>query len=205
MPELPIRCQCGSVTGVISDASPKTTTRLVCMCEDCQAYAQHLGRTDMLDEYGGTEVAQTTPSRVTFESSANEHICGLRLGPKGLYRWYAGCCQTPLANTLGAKLPFIGVMAICLEGIDAVGPVLARVNGRQSPKGIPPDGHARAPLGIMLRAMAHIGKGVLQSASQPNPFFGPDSTPRFAITVLELEQREALRATVAAQRNPGEP
>jgi hypothetical protein len=44
-----------------------------------------------------------------------ERIVGLRLTPNGLYRWYASCCKTPLGNTLGPAIPFVGIVARTFE------------------------------------------------------------------------------------------
>ena len=100
--EVPLKCSCGSVQGVARDVSPKTGNRLVCMCDDCQAYAHHLGRAEhILDRNGGTEVFQLTPSQLTL-TEGREHLRCLRLKEKGLMRWYAGCCNTPVANTLAS-------------------------------------------------------------------------------------------------------
>jgi hypothetical protein len=82
--------------------------RAVCYRDDCQAYLHHLGRADLFDDHGGTDTVQVAPNTVTFERGA-ELIAGLQLTPKGLHRWYARCCQTPLGNTLTPTLPFIGI------------------------------------------------------------------------------------------------
>jgi hypothetical protein len=57
----------------------------------------------------------------------------MRLTPKGLLRWYAGCCRTPIGNTLATpKLSFIGLLHSFLEGTtpldESVGPVTAWVH-----------------------------------------------------------------------------
>src|SRR4051812_45695184 len=98
---LPLRCRCGTVTGFVSGVEPSAKKRAVCYCDDCQIYALHLGREDILDARGGTEALMSSPSQVTLSTGADQLRC-VRLSPKGLYRWYAGCCNSPLGNTLGA-------------------------------------------------------------------------------------------------------
>src|SRR5215472_6769249 len=105
-----LRCRCGEVQGRVKNASPEAVTRAVCYCDDCQAYLHHLGRLDLMEEHGGTDVVQVAPSSLTFHRGA-ERIVGLRLTPRGLYRWYASCCKTPLGNTLGPAIPFVGIAA----------------------------------------------------------------------------------------------
>ena len=110
MTQVPLRCRCGRVQGMATDVSPKTGNHIVCYCDDCQAYAHHLGRTDLLDPQGGSDIVQVAPASLSFDLGA-DRIVGLRLSPKGLYRWYASCCNTPLGNTLGPGLPFVGILA----------------------------------------------------------------------------------------------
>jgi hypothetical protein len=110
-----LRCRCGEVQGHVADASPQTVNRVVCYCDDCQAYAHHLGRRELLDAQGGSDIVQVAPASLTFDRGA-EQIVGLRLTPKGLYRWYARCCKTPLGNTLGPAVPFVGIVAQAFDG-----------------------------------------------------------------------------------------
>ncbi len=50
------RCRCGEVRGIVTDASPHTANRVVCYCDDCQAFAHRLGRADLLDAHGGSDI-----------------------------------------------------------------------------------------------------------------------------------------------------
>ena len=87
-------------------------THVICYCADCQTFARHLGQSETaLDADGGTEIFQTLPDAVRITRGADS-LALLRLGPKGLMRWYAGCCNTPIANTLAnpRTLPFIGMI-----------------------------------------------------------------------------------------------
>ena len=52
---------------------------------------------DVLDGYGGTEVLQLSQGRLRLERGSDRLAC-LRLTPRGLLRWYAGCCDTPIGN-----------------------------------------------------------------------------------------------------------
>ena len=70
----------------------------------------------MLDERGGTDVIQILPRNVVFTQGIEALVC-MRLTHKGLVRWYAGCCKTPIGNTLVTpKMSFIGLVHTCLEG-----------------------------------------------------------------------------------------
>jgi hypothetical protein len=204
MPEvLALRCTCGRMQGRAHDVGPRRGVRLLCYCRDCQTFAQFLERPELLDRHGGTEVFQMTPARVSFHAGHDQLAC-MRLGPKGLMRWYARCCNTPLGNTMSnPKLPFVGVISACWDPqLDAdarnglLGPLRARVNG---------PGHAAAdgsranidllPLWTIMRAIGVMLGGKLRGEHQPTPFFDLDSgAPTVSPRVLEPEEREALRA-----------
>jgi hypothetical protein len=128
----PLQCRCGTVKGFVDD--PRSANRGVCYCKDCQAFAHFLGRpSEILDERGGSDVIQTLPKNVTFTQGTEALAC-MRLTEKGLYRWYAGCCNTPIGNTLGSpKISFVGLVHTCLETPDtplqdSFGPVRVWVN-----------------------------------------------------------------------------
>ncbi len=135
MTDLMIRCACGGITGIASGLSRRTGNRVVCYCDDCQAFARHLGHPErVLDAHGGTDIVQTSPARVRFESGADRLAC-LRLTEKGVLRWYARCCATPIGNTAATpRLPFVGLIHSCLvdttDGTprdEVLGPVRGRV------------------------------------------------------------------------------
>src|SRR5262245_25612243 len=97
--DLAIRCDCGAVRGVARGVSGERGNRVVCYCDDCQSFAHVLERSeDTLDAHGGTEIFQMSPAQLEFTAGADRLAC-LRLTPKGLLRWYASCCRTPIGNT----------------------------------------------------------------------------------------------------------
>src|SRR6185312_16583664 len=115
MTDHPLQCRCGTLRGLVHD--PRGGNHAVCWCKDCQAFAHFLGRAgEVLDERGGTEIIQVLPRNVVFTQGVEALAC-MRLTPKGLVRWYAGCCKTPIGNTLATpKLSFIGLVHTCLKG-----------------------------------------------------------------------------------------
>jgi hypothetical protein len=131
----PLRCQCGTIQGAV--ASPGNANHCVCYCRDCQAFTHFLGKADtVLDERGGSEIIQVPPKNLTFSQGVEALAC-MRLTEKGLLRWYAACCNTPIGNTLiTPKISFVGLVHNCLESPgqsldDSFGAIRARVN----PKG----------------------------------------------------------------------
>ena len=147
---VPLRCDCGAVAGEIT-VSPGAGNHCVCFCDDCQAFAAALGREDVLDAWGGTDIYQTAPARLRITQGQDE-LRALRLNPKGLVRWYTACCKTPVGNMMATpRSPFVGVIsrfiALDAEARDkAVGPVTSHVMGslrqRRLPAPRPPQGAA---------------------------------------------------------------
>ena len=127
----------------------------------------------------------------------SDRIVGLRLTPKGLFRWYANCCNTPLGNTLTPKIPFVGIIAQAFDNgpqrsDDVFGPPIGAILGKHA-IGVPPAGSTGLNLSLMLRAIACVLGWRLRGKAWPHPFFNT-SGPIYPLTVLPHEQREALRA-----------
>ena len=114
--DLPIRCSCGALRGVARGVSPSRGNRVICYCADCQSFAHFLGRaTEILDRSGGTDIFQTSPARIEI-TQGRERLASMRLTPKGLLRWYADCCKTPIGNTaITREIPFVGLICRCLD------------------------------------------------------------------------------------------
>jgi hypothetical protein len=110
----PLQCRCGTIRGWVSDT--QSANRVVCYCRDCQAFARFLGQeSETLDVQGGSDIVQILPKNVTFTQGTDALAC-MRLTDKGMVRWYAGCCKTPIGNTLeNHKISFIGLLHNCLE------------------------------------------------------------------------------------------
>lgn len=182
MTDLTLKCNCGKVAGVVHDVKPGCGNRLVCYCKDCQAFANHFGRdSGTLNEYGGTEIFQIAPALMDIQQGF-EHVACLRLSEKGLYRWYASCCNTPIGNTVGLKLPFVGVIHSFIsseQDIDSkIGPVIGSVHEKYATDELPAELKSpKSQAGIML---SFIGKFLLwkiQGKATPNPFFDDQGNP----------------------------
>lgn len=183
--DLILKCGCGALSGVAKDVSPSTGNHIACLCNDCQTYARHLKRgKDVLDEDGGTQIFQLTPAQLKLTRGLENLRC-LRLTEKGLLRWYASCCNTPVANTVAsAKVPFAGVPTIFIStGGESLGPILGRVNGKDKP----------LPIGLILRSIRIIGSAWLKGKHKPSPFFDADGKPIVLPYVLSPEELEAAR------------
>jgi hypothetical protein len=200
--DVPLRCRCGRIRGSARAIGPSMGTRLICYCDDCQMYARFLGTDGVLDEFGGTDVFQTTPAHVLITEGRCEIRC-LRLSDRGLMRWYSGCCKVPLANTVASpRVPFVGIVHTFLDHAsdgrtrdEAQGPPRAFIQGRFAPGGVPAHAHPRAPLSVILRSIRVLLLGWVRREHRPSPFFDAAAkTPISAPRVLTAEERAAITA-----------
>jgi Family of unknown function (DUF6151) len=191
----PLRCRCGTLKGYVDTSKP--VNRAVCYCKDCQAFAHYLGRpSEILDSSGGTDVIQTVPAKVTF-TQGRETLACMRLSEKGLVRWYASCCNTPIGNTAANyRLSFVGLIHNCLEAPpaslnDSFGPVrmwsftkTAKAKIDASPFGMLPG---------ILRIFAMILRARLNGAYQRTPFFNANTgIPIVNPKILSQSERKAV-------------
>jgi hypothetical protein len=192
-----LRCSCGQVRGHVADPSPRTVNRVVCYCADCQAFAHRLGRADLLNAQGGSDIVQVAPSALTFVEG-QDRITGLRLTPKGLYRWHTSCCNTPIGNTLGPAIPFVGIVAKAFDhgtqrADDVFGKPIGAILGKYA-VGDPPAGSTGISLSLLLRSLGKVLGWRLRGKTWPHPFFNRETRePIYPLTVLSPEEREALR------------
>jgi hypothetical protein len=190
-----LKCSCGSLQGLATSVSPETGNRIVCLCDDCQNYAKFLKREEIiLDKNGGTEIFQLTPSQLKI-THGKEHLKCVRLTDKGLLRWYAGCCKTPVANTMSSwKIPFVGIPHTFMHfGGDKknqdkiLGPIRAKVHGQYATGEVPLDAHQKIPLGLIFRSLRLFLGAWMQGKNVPSPFFNvktgqPNVTPKILTT-----------------------
>lgn len=191
------QCSCGSVEGEVAGASRASVNRVVCYCDDCQAYAHHLGRSDLLDAHGGSDIVQVAPAAMTI-TKGHAHIAGVRLKPNGLYRWHTRCCRTPVGNTVSPKIPFVGLVAQSFaqgqqRPDQLFGAPIGAILGRYAIGDVPAKARGM-PLGLVARAIRKVLGWKLTGKTWPHPFFEKGTgAPRYPVTVLPREARDALR------------
>jgi hypothetical protein len=192
-----LRCQCGTLTGEIDQ--PHKAVRGVCYCKDCQSYAHFLGKADrVLDRLGGTDIVATQSRYVIFTSGTHALAC-LSLSPHGLLRWYAKCCNTPIANTpRNWRLPYVGVVRTCLgdaQSVDASFTPVQMYLNVQSAKGKTP----QAPSGkaaVLLRFAPALLLGRVLGTYRRTPFFNADGSPVVQPRVLTKAERAQARNAI---------
>jgi len=185
-PSVRFACRCGALTGRLTDIRPSEGTHLVCHCDDCARAARYFDADTRTDQ--GIALWQTTPDRIQIDTGA-EHLRLMRLSPRGLFRWYAGCCNTPIANTLTTPwLPFAGLMVDRLDDPAPLGPVICE-------SFVPVPGGRPTNRNAVVMAWRIFLRGIgarLAGLAQKTPFFTwPDKQPAAA---PELAPKDAGRA-----------
>lgn len=200
--ELPVSCACGALQGVARQVSAANKNHVICYCDDCQLFAHYLGKADqVLDPQGGTSILQMSPASLRIEKGTDKIAC-LRLRPRGLFRWYAECCRTPIANTPPtSKIPYLGLVTPVLfrsmteqERDDAMGPVHMRVHAHFAKGNVTGEGcHERIPLSGFFPLAGKLIRWRLQGGITPSSLFTEKGEPVSEPHILdESELNEAI-------------
>jgi hypothetical protein len=202
--DLSLRCQCGQVRGVAREVAPSTGFRFVCYCTDCQAFARLLDRPNVLDEAGGTDIFQMPAGLITLTDGKDALRC-VCFSSK-VVRWYADCCQTPVANT-AAGFPVVALIHSFMDHAadghsrdTALGSPLCRIYERSAIGLLPPNAPPPPSFGVFVRRALKILGWWMRGLGRPNPFFdermnAPLSAPRVltpnerAVTTSQSEYR----------------
>ncbi|WP_372872511.1 DUF6151 family protein [Shewanella sp.] len=192
----PIQCKCGAVKGKLESIG--TSNRLICYCTDCRAFAHFLGKAPfVLDKQGGTEIVQVAQQCLRF-SQGEDLLSAVRLSEKGMIRWYAQCCGTPIGNTMASRnTSFIGLIHSCLDRQQMdkdFGEKVAALNtetalGQAKPK-------RRGFLGVLVRLIWIVITSRVSGRYNNSPFFTSSGLPRITPKTLRAEELEKLKRTV---------
>jgi len=174
--------------------------RATCYCKDCRAFARFLGDPGVLDASGGTDIVATAPAAVRF-TAGSEHVTCMSLSPKGLLRWYASCCRTPLGNTpRDPNVFYAGLVTACFDAAPQAVDVAFGPRGRI----VLNTGSATAPVRAtplaILTGGARIFAGLIGARlrrERTSPFFDASGRPLREPEVISREQRAALERDAA--------
>jgi hypothetical protein len=195
------QCQCGTLQGEVSN--PGQALRAVCYCKDCQAYGRLLGEPQrVLDAQGGTDIVATESRYVKFTAGMESLAC-LCLSPRGLLRWYAKCCNTPIANTPHDwKIPYAGLVHTCLRNPEPVERSFPQVQLRVntgSALGRPPETHKLSGWARFGALMLRLTRSRLVGGYHATPFFDPHGKPVVEPIVAPRDAVDAARRGSGAQ------
>lgn len=192
-----LQCECGTVRGQLRQM--ETCTRLACYCKDCRAFIHYLGKADsVLDEQGGVDIVVAHPANIAFSAGQAALAC-VSLSDKGMLRWYASCCNTPIGNTSRSnKMAYIGLSTACLQEpassiASAFGPVRLRSFTEAAKGSVPASGWRAAP--VLIGFGLALLKARLGGSYRRNPLFGADGQPVARPTVLAPADYQRLRET----------
>jgi hypothetical protein len=199
----PLRCKCGTLRGHVSE--PQKAVHLMCYCKDCQAFAHFLGKGDeILDDKGGSDIVAVHPQSVHFTQGQASLTC-MSLSPRGLLRWYANCCNTPIGNTSrDMRMAYAGLAHACLAdgsgSLDsAFGPVRMR-SATKSANGQVDSTPALAMAGTLALFAGKLLRARLDGSYRRTPFFhAGQGTPIVAPKVLGKEERARLTPPARAR------
>jgi hypothetical protein len=186
--------------GVARDVSPSSGFRVVCYCNDCQAFARILKRRDVLDQAGGTDIFQMPPGRMRLTAGTDALRC-LRLSEKGVLRWYADCCRTPIGNTAASpRVPLIGLIHCFMDHHAdghsrnvVLGPPLCRIYERSAVGPLPPTAPAPPSFRIFVRRTSKLLGWWIRGLARPNPFFDESTNAACSVPrVLTQSERAVL-------------
>ncbi|HRP86966.1 MAG TPA: DUF6151 family protein [Gammaproteobacteria bacterium] len=186
-------CKCGAIRGHILDGSPSNRVR--CYCSDCQAFGRYFGpEAGVLDPQGGTEVIQVSQSRLRFDSGLEQLAC-LRLSPRGLLRWYARCCNTPLGNSLpNPKASLIGLVHSCMDHASLDRDFGGRVADVNTSSALGDSRPRQSGLARTIgRFLVMMSKDRLSGRYRRSPLFTGDGRPVVEPHVLDRTRVDALK------------
>lgn len=186
------QCQCGAIRGHLSH--PQLALRGVCYCRDCRAYSNHLGTASRThDALGGAEFVATQAKYVSISEGIQRLAC-LSLSEKGLLRWYASCCTTPIANTLrNWGVSYVGLIHTCLKA----DPIAFERSFPQLQMRVNTGGAKGSPPGLALKTISSlagfapkvIASRVTGTYAQTPFFQSPTGKPIVPITLLSKTER----------------
>lgn len=187
-----MRCACGALRG---EVEPSRSARAACYCRDCRAYARHLGSANVLDDHGGTDIVAMHPRDIRFTDDAP--LACLSLRDRGLLRWYAACCRTPIANTpRDPRVAYAGVVHTCLEqggaSLDAAFGARTMALNVKSAIGKVKATPLANVVGVLGIAQS-LAAARLSRSYRDNPFFHAGMPVRVPFVLTEDQRAQAYR------------
>ena len=141
----------------------------------------------MLDARGGSDLYQVMPHQVTV-LDGGDNFAAIRITDKGPARWYATCCNTPMANTwTSPKVPFATMTAVQFDDRESLGAIQTQAFRRHAL------GYAEKEGGGVWALYLSFARRLFVTFVSGNwrktPFFDGDGTPRGDIRLLSDDER----------------
>lgn len=184
-----LTCDCGGFEATLSEIDPNHGAHLRCHCADCRAFVRVL--IPEAQPRNGLHLFQTDPDKIEILKGL-DHLECLTLSPRGLLRWYASCCKTPMFNTpRSAKVPMVSVVTDNAKDPGLFGPVICDAFVKTSGGRVKTTGLAKLIARFLRRFISSRVSGRWQST----PFFlMPKNLPIDKPYVISKDQkREAYK------------
>jgi hypothetical protein len=163
----------------------------MCYCDDCQKFLLQIGRADLLDAAGGTEIVPVYPADMQLVAG-KEHLRCTRLTDKGMHRWSTTCCNAPVCNTQPGRA-WLGMHRTMFSAAGpqfierTLGGIRASIMGKFAWGPTPPGTPAKMDLKNALPVLPFILKGIVGGKAKPAPM------PEGPVHVLDAKEQEALQ------------
>jgi hypothetical protein len=118
-----------------------------------------------------------------------DQIAGVKLTARGLHRYYACCCRTPLGNVVSPAIPFVGVAARAFASggqnpDDVFGRPIGAIKGEYAIGGRSKGSKGIRPT-LFARSVYKVLWWKLTSRTWPHPFnHKATGQPKFPVTTL---------------------
>ena len=195
--DIDLSCECGQFSATIHQSKPATGNHLVCACDDCKSFLYWLKKDKSLfSEQGGVELYQCSPSNFKI-AKGDEHLKCFRLSPNGLDRWYLDCCNTPLANCIGANKNFIGFSTKSFKFNSVmderlkIGPISAICHTDIDDKKAEIPKYKKFPFSIGFKVLKLLLSGKFKSSLCENPLY-KNTKAINDIKVIGLDERKEI-------------
>ena len=124
-------------------------------------------------------------------TSGIQNLACMSLSGKGVLRWYAKCCDTPIANTpRDWRLPYVGLIHSCLKKpLESSFPRVQMYVNTKSAKGKPPS-MRWSQITTLLGFMPKLLFARVAGTYEHTPFFSSSGAPIVEVKVLSRAERE---------------
>jgi hypothetical protein len=109
MIEAKFSCGCGAIQGKIG-AKKEDSMQLHCYCNDCRDFTAAIAAkgAKTIESTAECRLVLVGKNALTIDQGTENIKLARKAGDKGMFRYYAGCCNVPLWNT-GDSIGFVGV------------------------------------------------------------------------------------------------
>lgn len=195
--DIELSCECGKFSGAIKQSKAASGNHLVCACDDCKSFLYWLKKDNSLYSlHEGAELYQTTPSSFQIKSG-KEFLKLFRLSPKGLDRWYVNCCNSPIANCIGAKQNFIGFSTqnfkfnSLMDKQLKIGEISAVCNSKIEDRKADIPHYKKFPLSVGFKVAKFLLSGKIKTQLCRNPLY-EEGEPIGETILIDLESRKEI-------------